>query len=122
MFATIMLLLIAGHETTVSGILALLRYPDQWQKLKADPSLVTNAIEEMIRFGAPIQFTARTATVELEFQGGLSSRGRTSSPYWERRTATHASLHTRSASTSRAETPRAILVSAMGFITVLGHR
>ena len=62
--AMVFLLLSAGHETTVnliaiaSGVLALLEHPDQWEKLRNDPSLIALAIEELVRFTSP----AETAT------------------------------------------------------------
>ena len=60
--AMIFLLLFAGHETTVnllgSGILALLRQPDQLEKLKTEPSLIDSAVEELLRFTSPTQHIA----------------------------------------------------------------
>ena len=56
--STVFLLLAAGHETTVNlignGVLALLRNPGQWAALRADPSLVNNAVEEILRFEGPV--------------------------------------------------------------------
>jgi cytochrome P450 len=70
---TAVLLLMAGHEATVNvignGVLALLRHRDQWQRLVADPSLVPLAVEELIRFDAPLQLFERTATVDTEVAG-----------------------------------------------------
>jgi cytochrome P450 len=64
------LLLIAGHETTVNlignGSLALLRHPDQLDRLRAEPHLLSTAIEELLRFDAPVQMTARIARDDLQ--------------------------------------------------------
>ena len=60
----------AGHETTQNlignGVNALLRNPDQLEKLRADPSLVRNAIEEFLRYDPPVQVTGRSAMSEVE--------------------------------------------------------
>jgi cytochrome P450 len=71
--ANIMLLFGAGHETTVNllgnGLLALLSYRDEWEKLKANPSLVAGAVEEMLRFDSSVQMTGRTAMEDVEING-----------------------------------------------------
>ncbi|MGI8732058.1 MAG: cytochrome P450, partial [Pyrinomonadaceae bacterium] len=58
LLAMVFLLLVAGHETTVnligSGVLALLEHSDQMEKLRRDPSLVKPAVEELLRFTAPV--------------------------------------------------------------------
>jgi cytochrome P450 len=63
--ANIILLFGAGHETTVNlignGLLALHRNPDQLQLLQANPALITNAIEEFLRYDSSVQLTGRTA-------------------------------------------------------------
>lgn len=64
---TAVLLLMAGHEATVNvvgnGVLALLRHRDQWDRLVAEPErLLPTAVEELIRFDAPLQLFERTAT------------------------------------------------------------
>jgi cytochrome P450 len=73
LIANVTLLFGAGHETTVNlignGVLALLRHPDQWQMLRDDPSLVPNAIEEILRFESPVQAVSRIVTEPVEFDG-----------------------------------------------------
>jgi pimeloyl-[acyl-carrier protein] synthase len=65
------LLLIAGHETTVNlignGMLALMRNPDQLKALRADPGMLTSAIEELLRYDSPVQLTARIALEPVAF-------------------------------------------------------
>lgn len=68
--ATCILLLVAGHETTVNlignGTLALLRHREQWDALRADPTLAPNATEELLRFDAPVQLTTRLVMEDVE--------------------------------------------------------
>jgi unspecific monooxygenase len=69
LLATCILLLIAGHETTVNlignGMLTLLRHPQRLAELRDDPSLIRTAVEELLRFDPPVQMTARTALEDL---------------------------------------------------------
>ena len=66
-------LFLAGHETTTNlignGLYALLRAPDQLAKLRAEPGLVENAIEELLRFDSPVQFAPRVALETIEIEG-----------------------------------------------------
>jgi cytochrome P450 len=66
-------LLSAGLDTTVYGIGAavycLARFPDQWARLRADPSLARNAFEEAVRFESPVQTFFRTTTREVALDG-----------------------------------------------------
>nr|WP_208407091.1 cytochrome P450 [Amycolatopsis granulosa] len=77
--ATAVLLLMAGHEATVNvignGVRALLRHPDQWHRLREDPGLMPTAVEELIRFDAPLQLFERTATEDVEIAGFRVARG-----------------------------------------------
>jgi cytochrome P450 len=72
--ANIILLFGAGHETTVNlignGLLALHRNPDQLALLKANPDLITNAIEEFLRYDSSVQMTGRVALEDIEDIGG----------------------------------------------------
>ena len=74
--ANIILLFGAGHETTVNlignGLLALHRNPDQLALLKADPSLITNAVEEFLRYNSSVQLTGRVALEDVDDVGGKS--------------------------------------------------
>jgi cytochrome P450 len=70
LLATGLFLLIAGHETTVNlignGTLALLRNRDQLERLRSDPSLDRNAIEELLRFDSPVTFTQRITLADYQ--------------------------------------------------------
>jgi cytochrome P450 len=72
--ANIMLLFGAGHETTVNlignGLLALHRNPDQLALLKGNPALITNAIEEFLRYDSSVQLTGRVALEDIDDLGG----------------------------------------------------
>jgi len=72
--ANIILLFGAGHETTVNlignGLLALHRNPDQLALLKANPALMTNAIEEFLRYDSSVQMSGRVALEDIDDLGG----------------------------------------------------
>jgi cytochrome P450 PksS len=76
----VILLLVAGHETTVhligNGMLALLQHPAQLEKLQSDPSLIRSAVEELLRFDGPLETaTDRFATEDLTVAGVTIPRG-----------------------------------------------
>ena len=75
----LMLLIVGGNDTTrnsiTGGVLALNQFPDQFAKLKADPSLVTSLVPEIIRWQTPLSHMRRTATQDIEFGGKLIRKG-----------------------------------------------
>ena len=79
LLATLTLLLVAGHETTVNlignGTLALLGNRDQLERLRDDPSLAKNTVEEVLRYDPPVQMTVRNALEEVEIAGATVDRG-----------------------------------------------
>ena len=78
--ATALLLLVAGFETTVNlignGFVALATHPEERAKLHDDPTLWPNAIEEMLRWDAPVQYTGRAALDDIEMDGVPLTRRR----------------------------------------------
>ena len=58
-----------------NGMLHLLSNPEEWEKLKADPSLVPSAVEEMLRFDSSVQMTGRVAFEDVEFSGVIIPKG-----------------------------------------------
>jgi cytochrome P450 len=79
LLATAILLLGAGHETTMNlignGTLALLCNPDQLTKLKSDSTLIQSTVEELLRYDGSVQMTARTALVDVELGGKVIQKG-----------------------------------------------
>jgi cytochrome P450 len=73
------LLVFAGNDTTrntsATGLLTLLRHPDQWQAIVDDPSIVPNAVEEILRHTSVVKFFARTATGDAEIDGTRIAEG-----------------------------------------------
>jgi len=76
---TCILLLNAGHEATVNvtanGTLALLRHPGEWDRLRADRTLIHTAVEELIRYDGPLQLFERTAIQPVEIAGVVVEPG-----------------------------------------------
>jgi cytochrome P450 len=77
--ANVNLLFAAGHETTVNlignGLVSLLRQPDQWRILRDDPSLIPNAVEELLRYESPVQAVSRVLAEPVELDGTRLDRG-----------------------------------------------
>ena len=63
----------AGQETTTcllaNGLIRLLQFPEQWERLRENASLIDSAVEEMLRFDAPAQFIARRVEQPFELEG-----------------------------------------------------
>jgi cytochrome P450 len=76
---TCVLLLFAGHDTTMNllgnGILALLRAPQEFERLKADPGLIGSAVEELLRYDSPVQRTGRFTRAPVEMGGRMIPEG-----------------------------------------------
>ena len=79
LLATCILILIAGHETTVNlignGVLALLRHPAELSRLRATPGLITSGVEELLRYDGPVQRTARVASADATIGGHTIPQG-----------------------------------------------
>ena len=80
LLAMVMLLLVAGHETTVNlignGTLALLEHPGQMARLRSDPALIRPALEELLRFASPVEMaTERYAREDVTIGGVTIPRG-----------------------------------------------
>jgi cytochrome P450 len=74
------MLLIAGHETTVNlisnGTLTLLRHPEHLERLRADPAFAIPLVEELLRFEPPVQYLPnRTLTADVEVAGVTIPKG-----------------------------------------------
>lgn len=78
--AMFVVLLFAGHETTTnligSGLLALLQQ-NQWERLRDNPELIGSAIEEVLRFVSPVQWTARVVNAPIEIEERSFQEGET---------------------------------------------
>jgi cytochrome P450 len=73
LIATSILMLVAGHETTVNlitnGLLTLLRHPDEFERLRQDPLRAPRLIEELLRYEPPVQFRTRRTLASIDIAG-----------------------------------------------------
>ena len=106
LYGMVVLLIVAGHETTVSlianAVLALLSNPDELAKLRADRSLLPSAVEELVRYDSPVERTiTRWAAVDVELGGAVDpawrARHRGRRICEPRRVPVHRPRHPRSA-------------------------
>ena len=80
LLSMVVLLLVAGHETTVNlianGVVALLEHPAELERLRDNPALIKPAVEELLRYDSPVQLaTERFAREEVAFEGVTIPRG-----------------------------------------------
>ena len=79
LFANCVLLMLAGHETTTNlignGVLALLRHPDQKEKLARNPDTIVSAVEELLRYDSPVQKMGRIALEDILIAGKEIKQG-----------------------------------------------
>ncbi len=73
------IMVVAGNETTrisiAHGVLAFCQYPDQWDRLRADPALLETATDEVIRWSCPTHFMRRTAAADTTLGGAAIRTG-----------------------------------------------
>jgi len=85
LLATCLLLLVAGHETTVNlignGSLALLRHPGELRRLRENPGLIGSAVEELLRYDGPVQRTARIPSENVTLGGVTIPKGEMVMPF-----------------------------------------
>ena len=79
LYAQCIALLFAGHETTRNlignGMYTLLQHPDETAKLRDNPDMIRSAVEELLRYESPVQFTARVLKEDIEVCGQQIRKG-----------------------------------------------
>ena len=79
LLSTCILLLVAGHETTVNliagSVVALLDHPDQLARWRDDPSVARTGVEELLRYVSPVELTGRSMLEDIEVGGVTLQKG-----------------------------------------------
>ena len=79
LFHNCIFLLNAGHETTTNllgnGLHALLTHRDQWERLQREPALIGTAVDELLRYEAPLQLNNRQLTADVSLRGTVLPAG-----------------------------------------------